>query len=126
MEIKETNKLIAEFMVENEGGLIKIRDGVYSTINEYEIPDDDLIVSDLKYHSDWNWLMPVVEKIESLSHRKGRRYYLFMEQSYVQIKVDRMNEEPFGKWGTSSNYDKIGAVYRAVVDFIKHYNQQNK
>jgi len=27
-------------------------------------------ISDLKYHSSWDWLMPVIEKIESMTNEK--------------------------------------------------------
>ena len=67
----ENNKLIAEFM-----GLKKFQSRLDYTI--YDIPQHkrDVVTEqnggalfaemDLKFHSDWNWLMEVVEKIESL------------------------------------------------------------
>ena len=64
METTENNKLIAEFM-----GAISEGDN-----NIYKIPDergDDYapfrcLDLNLEYNTSWDWLMPVVEKIERL------------------------------------------------------------
>ena len=47
--VTENNKLIAEFLVKNEGGLVKLKENIFSTIDEFEIPDDYLSLKDLKY-----------------------------------------------------------------------------
>lgn len=84
----------------------------------------------LLFHSDWNWLMDVIEKVENLSFKKGRHFYLHVTQSSVQIRVDRMEEStfylPLGKWGTYGNSDKRTAIYKSCLEFINWYNQQNK
>lgn len=77
------------------------------------------------FHRSWDWLIPVVEKIESLSYKKTRHFYLFKTSSYVEIKVDRMKVNLFSKWGTNANINTREAVYKAVVEFIKWYNQNN-
>ena len=112
--IIENNKLIAEFLVNNEGNLVKIRDGVYSTIDDNEVPDDDLTINDLKYHSDWNWLMRVVEKIESI---KGTQIFINGISCEIMFK---------GKVISKHFNTKIEAVYNACVTFIDWYNKQNK
>lgn len=61
-EILECNKLIAEFM----GGILKS--------NRFEIPKEYIWIpfenlckiSNLKYNSSWDWLMPVVSKISKM------------------------------------------------------------
>ena len=61
IEIKEGNKIIAEFM----GGKMIVQN--YHGINIIKFPDEttkDLF--GLKYHQYWDWLMPVVEKIANL------------------------------------------------------------
>ena len=58
-----------------------------------------------KYHSSWDWLMPVVEKIES-SKREEDEFDIF--GNCVQVG----DNEFVGK-------TKIEAVYMAVVEFIK-------
>ena len=121
--IIENNKLIAEFLVNNEGNLVKIRDGVYSTIDDNEVPDNDLTINDLKYHEDWNWLMRVVEKIENLQDENNCAIYnVQTEQCFVEIIINHTSETIVE---VDSN-SKIQAVYRACVEFIKWYNEQNK
>jgi len=109
MNTTENNKLLADFLVENEGGLIKLRENVYSTLDDFGMPDDDLILSDLKFHSDWNWLIQVVEKIESLDI-----YY----NKYIDYNSSMFTN---GKIELSTNIDH---VYNACVSFIKWYNSQ--
>ena len=52
-EILEGNKLIFEFMGDS-----------MNNINDFSKPDDGMLCFDWC----WDWLMPVIEKIESLSH----------------------------------------------------------
>jgi hypothetical protein len=77
----------------------------------------------LKYSSDWNWLMPVVEKIEGL-HSIFEHYYLNVRisQGYVQIEGVKGHRIYFN---TSVEGGKIKATYKAVVEFIKYYNDRN-
>jgi hypothetical protein len=52
------NKLIAEFM--------NVHEIMHDGYSEYDFDDNTLDVvheNNLKYHSSWDWLMPVVEKI---------------------------------------------------------------
>jgi len=57
MNTTENNKLIAVFMELKE-----------FTYYEYLYNEQIYLKDDLYYHSDWNWLMEVVEKIESLGY----------------------------------------------------------
>ena len=66
------------------------------------------------YHSSWDWLMPVVEKIETIGE-DGGGYFL----------SSRGNHASYGMFfciivGES----KIDAAYKATVEFIKWYNEQ--
>ena len=123
METKNNNKLIAEFM-----GYKVMEEDKFLAYDYPKGTDLNKVMVDvaIKYHTDWNWLMPVVEKIESMSHTKGRHYFLAMGQAYVGFEIDRMNVQPFAKWGTSSNYRKKEAVYEAVVEFIQWHNNNLK
>ena len=91
METEESNKLIAEFMG------VDIHEFVMNGGKKWE------------YHSSWDWLMPVVEKIYS-------------SNEYVKYK-DTMsgifNEEP-----VRINSKYISVTHEAVVEFIKWYNEQ--
>ena len=81
------NKLIAEFMG-------------YDIITEAEKDKFPTVLTtkDVKYHTSWDWLMPVVEKIE-------------MECEGVPLQLL-----------DCSLYSEIGEVYQAVVEFIKEVN----
>lgn len=83
---------------------------------------------ELKYHSSWDWLMPVVEKIESLK-LNGHRYYVEIRHESCEISVAinkgaNTNKIYSSLWQNHSS--KIDAVYNAVVQFIKWYNENNK
>jgi hypothetical protein len=98
MNTTENNKLIAEFM------------GLWYSENEYLYNSQfgkGFKIDELLYHSDWNWLMEVVEKIKPLN-RNGNNYYLRL-----------MNM-------TLSEALNIDYVYSICVEFIKWYNQQNQ
>ncbi len=69
--------------------------------------------SSLKYHESWDWLMPVVQKIDQCYSLVGG-----LTNDYIREyeKVEGM---------LTNEYD-ITQTYRAVVDFIKWHNSQNK
>lgn len=58
--------------------------------------------TELKYHCDWNWLMPVIEKC------------------YSSKDNDEMNEitDKFDFWQMNKMYD-------AVIQYILWHNEQN-
>ena len=87
--MENNNKLIAEFMG-------------YDIITEAEKDKFPTVLTtkDVKYHTSWDWLMPVVQKC---------------------YKID--NEEGFDNLVDAVSTLDIEATYNAVVEFI---NQQNK
>lgn len=95
----ENNKLIAEFM-------------------DYECGSDWE-----KFQTSWDWLMPVVEKIESLNFNDSKGDYsfnVFIIYGDCSIKDDE--EIRNGLWICKHSLDsmsKIESTYNAVVEFIK-------
>lgn len=70
----------------------------------------------LKFHTSWDWLMPVVEKIESLGNYG-------VEIRHFSCSIYELSFDP-SDLNIESNFDsKIEAVYNAVVQFIQWYNQ---
>ena len=108
--ITENNRLIAEFMGYNEE---IVNDEVYFTL-----PDmlESLSDEELHYHSDWNWLMEVVEKIENYNEYTN---VLFTPQG---CEINCYIENGF-LFSNDCN-TKIEAVYNACIEFIKWYNKQ--
>lgn len=64
----------------------------------------------LKYHTSWDWLMPVVEKIEYEANVTICRQSCHIENDDILIE----------RYGDT----KIESIYLAVVAFIKWHNEQ--
>ncbi len=102
--MKSDNELIAEFM-----GLL-----VFPNMEEMQAyPLDKLIEwvypDQIKYNTSWEWLMEVVEKIESLGFKVAIEFTgctIFKDYGAPVAST--------GNWDT-----KINAVYNAVLGFIK-------
>ena len=88
------NKLIAEFM-DYTHVLLPVSVGL-------EYYDND----EMKYHTEWNWLMPVVEKIDDL----------FGVDFQVDDAINRVHNAVL-------SFD-IDNTYQAVVEFINEYNNE--
>lgn len=116
-EIIENNKLIAEFM----GWTVEKNH--FSKVEKYgdKLQNErGISVKNRDYHSDWNLLMPVVEKIEINCKFDVHIYghYNWKEPNRCVI-LDWRNKEIVGTFNDS----KIQCVFDAVVEFIKWYNQ---
>ena len=120
MNTEEKNKLIAEFM-----GL----EIVNADIILYELNGIAYPINKLHYHKSWDWLMPVVEKIESFQDgddgdsMRGHLYNFRIEQNFVYI----LDGESMGIFGRDviiemNGDNKLDATYNAVVEFINQYN----
>jgi|SRR6478609_6864985 len=89
-DIIEGNKLIAEF------------EGYYTTDGKEWARSNKRLVDEYKYHSSWDWLMPVVEKIWQLQNSEYSKEW----EDFCRLKI----------------HETIQKVYQAVVEFIKWYN----
>lgn len=111
-EILEGNKLIAEFL--------GIEKKIYGETGiTYYIDNIPYQLFKLKYHSSWDWLMPVVEKIELDNSAVVINNNECMIVHYG--KPDESIEKDFSKTFNSGN-TKIETTWIAVVAFIKFYN----
>ena len=114
---EEKNRMIAEF-VGHESSLYK---GSYHL---HKIDKPLTSAEDLKFHTSWDWLMEVVEKIDN------RRTITSTDESYLYcVSLNGCNGEiSDGKTGdvVSSVDNQIGwkeMVYELVVKFIEWYNE---
>jgi hypothetical protein len=111
----EENKLIADFMgwtLDNEG-LNSYRKNNGSTF-EY------LLLSNFKFHSDWNWIMEVVDKIESIGDEENNGEYFF--EIYKFGVTIFSNGVYVNEIVNTAGKTKIEATYKAVLEFINYYN----
>lgn len=99
------NKLIAVFMgmkpLNNDSSIL-----VFST----DRGNDIVSIDNLQYQDDWNLLMEVVEKIESLG------IVVEIRENVCYIETSQ------GNYTSELEETKIQATYKAVVEFIKWYN----
>jgi hypothetical protein len=135
MEIEEGNKLIAEFMGCREstvywGGEPFQRWGFADTDIADKWPENCFSV-ETKYHTSWDWLMPVVEKIGLLPYPKDKGWKDEDYKDYSAYPYPRT----FGMRNTEGKYmvrlnasplfeadTLIEATWLAVIDFIQWYN----
>ena len=101
----EDNKLIAEFMD-------------YDNVDEM-FPFD----GELHYHSSWDWLMPVVERIRGLEEGMLVERIDIMPNDGVAIHYS--HPPKMIVVDTSKRVNTLNATYQAVVEFIKQLNKQS-
>lgn len=84
---------------------------------------------ELKYNYSWDWLMPVVEKIESLGYDTN----IFTDEDGCQCMIwkqglsyKRKPEDLIIENVPAKRTDKIGIVWKAVIFFIKWFNSQKQ
>lgn len=129
-QIIEGNKLIAEFddrMILDESDPKKESWSIVIEGSELWFHKGNL-----QYHSSWDWLMPVVEKIarsgnyclkEYQSRTISGRWYAY----HISISNNTLGEVDNPFIDITSNYDedesKVSTYYRFCIEFIKWYNQ---
>ena len=112
------NKLIADFM----GVQYKSDEDYFKELTEMRedgiFYEQGYMESQLNYHESWDWLMPVVEKIES-----DDRYDVDILQYGTRIRDNQ--KEIISNVADISFDKKIDHTYDAVVEFIKELNKES-
>lgn len=144
-EILEYNKRCAEFLTiseEIENELIAYPEQQYSPLCSYanaayvtdkEDNPENTVWNYCKFHSDWNWIMEVVEAIEKLS------YQVDITGNEVGINSNIMSMRNITTGGTMNSYNekyyptiisvteeeysKKEAVVQAINQFLIWYNE---
>lgn len=121
-EIQSGNCLMAEFM-----GYVNITP-TDRDFNIYENTTSPLVVNNkprklletmsMEFHTSWDWLMPVVEKIEEVN-RCPYRVVITSTLTYITDKSKHGTPEVI----RAANTDKLTNTWVAVVEFIKWYKQ---
>lgn len=107
-------------------------DGVYK--NSYDVigffPELDYSrePDELLFHTDWNWIMKVVEKIESLGYvvnimGKPNSAICMIRELKPTLPIAHYFYGAIGVEDTAQN--KKEAVYKAIDTFIDWYNEQD-
>jgi len=137
----DDDKIIADFM-----GFKEFQGDAFSEMN-YRLPDEYIEFlhcshfGGLRFKHSWDWLMPVVEKIESLDlsdlfysweDSAEKTSHNFMN---IAVNIERnscyviaeLQLDPCMQLSSSSSSSgdaktKIEATYKACLEFIKWYN----
>jgi len=113
--MEKDNDLIAEFM-----GYVNTTP-TDKDFNIYEHPETKRMIEtmSMKYHTSWDWLMPVVEKIEMLGYTFEKNYQKI--DGDWQSLIVKGNDILFQEFNRDS---KLSTCY-VVVEFIQWYKNQN-
>lgn len=129
MEIIKNNKLIAEFLgvQPNENKEYEMY-GTIETINDGVDEKHFYTTDEMIFNSSWDWLMPVVEKIETLNNN-GFDFDIFTEG--VIITMYRKDNDADLNEGLEiirntrceiSFENKLEVCYISVIEFINWYS----
>lgn len=118
-EIQEGNWQIGLFM---ELPQIKLLSGKPA----FEISGNFFQAQHLKYHSSWDWLMPVVEKIEKCTWPVNLYTQIYGDDGHYGCKITSNNWPEGDGINAHDMTSKIEVVWQAVIQFIQWYNNQSK
>ena len=111
-EILEGNKLIAEFLGQ---------EAITGRIADEQ----------RKFHTSWDWLMPVVEKIEKLGYHVDINCYLGEQRCMIWEGTPQGDGGKFPNYIADTEKDwnsdtKIQTTWLSVIQFIQWYNKNKK
>ena len=140
---EENNQMIAEFMGLNvEGSMVLMpfsNKNIYRNSDYHcwartfgENVDGDPTVNGyiigMEYHTSWDWLMPLVEKIEW-----GLEEQFYIKDLKIADSCDYLSSVYYAGYDSGKPFEimwenyassKLEAMYIAVVQFIKWYNKK--
>lgn len=112
--MKTDNEVIAEFM----GATVCVTNPKYLVVPN--TPQGSLwYPPDLKYNISWDWLVPVVEKIQSLGYVTKSEWNTRIYWFSIWLEDEKTSH----CISTQVNETYFKVHYRAVVEFIKWYNE---
>lgn len=124
MTTNKTNRLIAEFM----GGLYGVDTKGRECIDFFNgvTLRNRIRIEHLRYHSSWDWLMPVIQKI-SEERLIGAQDYkdVCYPRTFGMPYIDGRYMFRFNGFSLHHGTTWIEAAYAAVIEFIEQYNSQS-
>jgi hypothetical protein len=115
-DLFKRNELIAKFdgFELEEDGCYRDRSGGDKTVRTKE--------DGFYYNTDYNWIMPVVDKIRRL------KYPLYIYQSHIQCSVEiyDLESKHYMVRVSDTKIEPIEILFEAVYKFIKIYNSLKK
>lgn len=126
-EILEGNRILAEFM---ELKVITMTGSTGKVSKHYAALPEPLILipvgreSLLHYHKSWDWLMPVIDKINAM----GKEYSLAIFKTYVSLTVEKGGKVfkdfsfAYSEYITVNQTGKE-AAFRLLTRFITWHNE---
>ncbi len=127
-EIVEGNKLFAEFMnlkVVTFNGLVSGSSKHYAALQDPLITVKVGNEGTLYYHKSWDWLFPVIDKINDM----GKGYSFAIFKTYVSLTVEKGGKIfkdfsfAYSEYITAEQTGKV-AAFKLLVRFIKWHNEQ--
>lgn len=121
-EIIKSNKLIAEFIkgVNEDGGY----NFGNSDIEYFKyLPSKWYDENCLAFNTSWKWLMPVVEKIESIYDEFHGYFGVHISSNSCCIQGTKLNlkDKHYAYFVNTVAKNKIEATYISIIHFIKWY-----
>ena len=111
-DLLKNNKLIAEFMGGTIEKLVKSSDTLFFI-------KDKVCMGQPQWNIRYDWLMPVVEKINSFDkHGVVIHFNRTVISTHFKNKINIISSK--------KDESLINNTYKAVVEFIKWYNKNNK
>ncbi len=147
----EHNELIAKFMgyqilrkkyetqrmcSSNESNWVIDEDDIVCDIKGREVDDETqepyFELESLPFNRSWEWLMPVVEKIESLTHVELKTYNNVSFRRFKHVDfywvIDGItdygdNKQTLNNFIINHDEKEINALYNTIADFITWFNK---
>lgn len=133
-EIIEFNRKCAEFLGKDKtgtdvtwtfpsylNGKLWVDEHFFNNDNQY-CGRRQTEVYELKFHSDWNWIMQVVDKIEELGYKTEFNSTNKIKSTLIYKK---RGEKYVAYFGCIDKISKKKAATETINEFIDWYNEKN-
>lgn len=124
MTQQEGNKLIAEFMGWKCEYSKQTNGETYFIIERGE--KLEYPIEHLQYHSSWDWLMPVVEKIEGLGFDTAVCGISVGEENIIECLISPVIKNNNIEVHIKQSGEKIKILWQSIILFIQWYNTQKQ